>query len=449
MRAGLIDRAPAPALAAGANALGLYYRLNRYTPRMRALISQWQTLERMPLAQIRTRQLDRLRHILRAAARTPFYAERFRAAGLAPGDITALDDLNALPVLTRQDIRDHAADMTVPGVREPVIARKSSGTTGEPISFLQSRSLAFDHAYAALYQFYGWHGIRPLARRASLAGRYMGKHPGGVVLRNWSENQLLLGVHALTAQTAPRYMAALRHFRPQILQAHPSAMLMLHELAAAQGLESVHIPAIAFTGETLLEDERAALMDWFGGVVFGQYGSGEHHVSAGECEALAGYHIHPEFSVTELASTPAGRQVVSTSLLNDVMPLIRYQIGDLAEGIDETPCACGRTWPRLTGLQGRADDVLTTASGRAVAPVVLRTGMAAHFSALPPWTIIQHQTPGRYTLRLFTGDAAGTFSPVGAYLADLLGPGAQIDVEPVAPQDRFSGRAKHKMVVRE
>lgn len=84
MRAGLIDRAPAPALAAGANALGLYYRLNRYTPRMRALISQWQTLERMPLAQIRTRQLDRLRHILRAAARTPFYAERFRAAGLAP-----------------------------------------------------------------------------------------------------------------------------------------------------------------------------------------------------------------------------------------------------------------------------------------------------------------------------------------------------------------------------
>jgi phenylacetate-CoA ligase len=339
--------------------------------------------------------------------------------------------------------------MTVPNAGIRSITRKSSGTTGEPIRFRQPYKLTYDYAYAALYQAYSWHGVLPLARRATLAGRYLGRRDDGIIIRNYSENQLLLGVHSLGPDTVGTYMSALRRFKPALLQAHPSAMLLLRELSLAQGIAPVDLPAISFTGETLFEKDRKDLMSWCSGVVFGQYGSGEHHLAAAECAMLDGYHMNPDFSYTEVLQTSLGGQIVSTSLLNDVMPLIRYQIGDLAEGIEEKPCMCGRTWPRLIGLRGRADDVLTAADGRMLAPVVFRTGLAARFSDLPPYTLIQHREKGAYTLQVFTHRPTETFSEVGGYLTRLLGPDAKVDILRVCPSNQLTMRGKHKMVVRE
>src|SRR5262249_52071194 len=51
--------------------------------------------------------------------------------------------------------------------------------------------------------------------------------------------------------------------------------------------------------------------------------------------------------------------------LNADMPLIRYRTGDrVALQIPGGGCACGRTLPTLSAVEGRADDVLYTADGR-------------------------------------------------------------------------------------
>ena len=58
---------------------------------------------------------------------------------------------------------------------------------------------------------------------------------------------------------------------------------------------------------------------------------------------------------------------MGTGLINEDMPLIRYATGDraaMASGADD--CACGRSLPRLEAIDGRSDDVLVTADGRAV-----------------------------------------------------------------------------------
>ena len=101
------------------------------------------------------------------------------------------------------------------------------------------------------------------------------------------------------------------------------------------------------------------------------------------------------------------------------------------------------------GLRGRADDVLVTNEGRIVAPVVLRTGLAEHFIGLPPYTIIQHRQSGFYTLRLFTCRSPKEFQPVAAYLTEVLGPNAHVALAVVPPDDQFTARSKHKMVIRE
>ena len=44
-------------------------------------------------------------------------------------------------------------------------------------------------------------------------------------------------------------------------------------------------------------------------------------------------------------------------LKKEAFPLIRYKIGDIS-ALDWTPCACGRTHPRLMRIYGRTDDML-------------------------------------------------------------------------------------------
>src|SRR4029079_17159273 len=51
-----------------------------------------------------------------------------------------------------------------------------------------------------------------------------------------------------------------------------------------------------------------------------------------------------------------------TSLVHEVMPLVRYFTGDVIR-VDPTPCACGHAGPAAEVL-GRCDDVIEIGGGR-------------------------------------------------------------------------------------
>src|SRR5215210_3616211 len=53
----------------------------------------------------------------------------------------------------------------------------------------------------------------------------------------------------------------------------------------------------------------------------------------------------------------ADGELVFTTLLKQAQPLIRYRTGDIGS-ITSEPCACGRTFARITALRGRLDDML-------------------------------------------------------------------------------------------
>ena len=447
MLGAIIDKAPQSVLALGVNVMGAYYRLNRYSGQMRQTLNNWSVLEQLSLDEQQARQTIALRRILTVASTTPFYQKRFASVGFSPNDFKEPSDLHKLPVVTRQDLLESNDQMLVPNYPGRIIKRQSSGTTGQPVKFQQPRRLAFEYAYAALYQAYAWHGIGPLGRRATLAGRYLGVHPKGVVLQNIFENQLLLGVHAINKGNAEYYLDAIRNFKPQILQAHPSALLMLKELSVLLDLPPVSVPVIAFTGEGMSAIERSELMSWSNSDIFGQYGSGEHHLAAAECEHRDGYHINPEYSYTEIGRGADTGAIISTSLLNDVMPLIRYRIGDLADGIDSTRCSCGRTWPRLMNLRGREDDTLVL-KGRKVPAVTIRTSLAAKFTRLPPYTVIRKKT-GHISIELFSDESDADCSAIARHVSRILDDECPVECILRPSREQFSARGKRKLVVNE
>jgi phenylacetate-CoA ligase len=60
-------------------------------------------------------------------------------------------------------------------------------------------------------------------------------------------------------------------------------------------------------------------------------------------------------------------RVVITDLHNFATPLLRYEIGDLAEVAP--PCPCGRGLPSLARVVGRRRNLLTLPDGRTIWPV--------------------------------------------------------------------------------
>jgi len=85
-----------------------------------------------------------------------------------------------------------------------------------------------------------------------------------------------------------------------------------------------------------------------------------------ECvEAQAGLHVNSDHFLVEVVDPDSGRplapgergELVFTTLTKQAMPLVRYRTGDLAT-LDLSPCACGRTLPRMSKVTGRRDDML-------------------------------------------------------------------------------------------
>ncbi|MEI8258913.1 MAG: hypothetical protein WCJ30_24860, partial [Deltaproteobacteria bacterium] len=107
---------------------------------------------------------------------------------------------------------------------------------------------------------------------------------------------------------------------------------------------------------------RAAIADVMGRPVFDQYGTSEFNRMAWTCPSGEGYHLDADSIVLEVLrddGSPArpgevGRAVV-TGLLNRMMPLVRYELGDLLVP-SERRCTCGRTLPMIERIEGRWRD---------------------------------------------------------------------------------------------
>jgi phenylacetate-CoA ligase len=117
-----------PALVAGGGAtvLGLTFQLEQ---------SQWWSAEELLAHQYR--QLAALlRH---ARATVPFYRKRLADAGLTDEQALTPEGWLRIPLLTRQEIWRHQADLTtthLPGGHGPTHRHQTSGSTGQPLEVL-------------------------------------------------------------------------------------------------------------------------------------------------------------------------------------------------------------------------------------------------------------------------------------------------------------------------
>jgi phenylacetate-CoA ligase len=297
--------------------------------------------------------------------------------GITPLDIRTPEDLKALPVLTKNDLRCHNEELiarTVPP--DSRVQDETVGSAGMPVRFWIDKE-RLDSRRASLDRHNAWAGLYPGTWHAHLSGvrTTAGYGPQKVGWRDrLIDRCLLLNTSLIGDRDLRMYIALLRRFRPRVLVAYAQSAVFFAHYCEQNGIRDIHFRTVIVTAEMLLPGQRALLEEVFHAQVFNRYSSREFSVIASDCPEMTGMHINADTLIVEVERSANGvraGRVLITDLLNRAMPLIRYEIGDVASPLETAVCPCGRAFPRIANVRGRVTDFLVTTDDRRISGVPL------------------------------------------------------------------------------
>jgi phenylacetate-CoA ligase len=394
-----------------------------------------ETREREALERV---QLERLRAtIARIAAHSPAYHRHL--GGIAPGDLARLDDLRALPFLTKAQLRDaYPLGMACVGPDPVLRVHMSSGTTGAPI--------VNPYTLADVQQ---WREV--MARCLAVAGvtardviqvtASFGLFTGGFGFH--------YGAEALGAMVVPTgggrtllQLQLLRDLGTTVLAAIATYPLRLIEAAREEGFDfgKTRLRA-AVLGSEMWSDALRARIEAEMGIrtydLIGMTETGGPGMGV-DCDARAGVHVWDDHYLPEIVDPGTGAvrpdgepgELVVTTLTRQGLPLIRYRTHDLTRVRGRERCPCGRTGVRLDRFQGRTDDMVIVRGvnfyPRQVEQVLLRQPGFGH-----EYQILLERAPGGGDRVVLCVEAEPAGEPaaeerVRRELRDFLGLGVEI-----------------------
>jgi phenylacetate-CoA ligase len=345
------------------------------------------------LEQLHLRKLKRL--LVSVNEKSPYYREKFAAAGVDPGTFTALEQFSEYPKFDKYEEREsQARSLKEQGhplgmhlscdIRAVNRISASSGTTGTPSFQGHTRNdrAIINENFARLASVTG---LQPGDRvmMAGVMSMWVAGIPTVDALLEYGANVIPIG--GLVG--AVKVIEMMQLTRPEVLVCTPSAAR--HIVRKAQDelnvdLREIGIRALYVYGEPggSVPEIVAELSVSFGGAeVFDMAGgTGVLNPIFVSCREHAGMHfIAPDYAYIELfdrekdAVLPfaegAEGEFVYTGLDRECGPLIRFMDGDRMRVRLET-CTCGLPGMRISIL-GRVDDMLLV-KGVNVFPTAVR-----------------------------------------------------------------------------
>ena len=345
-------------------------------------------------------QLDKVKALLQHAYdHVPFYRERMVGLGLTPQSIKALPDLQKLPPTTKADVNTHFPDRITASDQNTDNWRfvSTSGTTQrmtvvqdfhkrDIVRAAQMLTLDFASGYRAGMKYMeippdicqhvcGTSDIpEPNVFRFffdNLKARRLLEPEVITDLRGLVERQLIyrrIQLPSLSSEgirqkpeTLASYLQEIDGYQPHVLKALPLYLYLLAIYIKAKNLKPPRITGnIMPMGSSMSPYMKQVIESAFERPVSEDYGSSELGGIAAECDLHYGLHPFTGFFHVEVVRQDkpvregeVGR-VLITDLSNYAMPLIRYDIGDVATLLNER-CGCGIPGKRLI-MHGRAQD---------------------------------------------------------------------------------------------
>ncbi|MFC1601063.1 phenylacetate--CoA ligase family protein [Candidatus Sumerlaeota bacterium] len=372
----IYDHLPVWGQNAAISVYGLGWRRKKQGGVFREALEFLLASEKWSLAELRNYQDERLRELVRHAYETtPYYRELFDSLKLTPGDVRSVDDLPKLPILTRQTLRDRFESMISRGwPKRRVVRGRTGGTTGIPRWLVEDRD-TWCWNWAIVWRHRRRFGLSPNDSHVSFGGRVsvvpLGRDDRPFWRRNLASHQIYISSHYLTLANMPKLIDYLQQHPVDYYCGYPSALNLVAQFLLEHDIRLAHPPKAVISNSGILQAwQCAAMRKALSPRVGDLYGQTEHCGIISNCEEDA-YHVDMELGVMEFLPLEGiesdARQIICTALHNPVMPLIRYEVGDLATPLEDGGvCACGRASTRVASIDGRVESYVMTPDGRRI-----------------------------------------------------------------------------------
>ncbi len=308
-------------------------------------------------------------HVAYCAERSPFYRAMFAELGSDAAAIDSYAALEQLPFTTKAHVEGNEEAFLCVDAGEIADICMTSGTSGTPVAFAQSRA-----------------DMRRLARNEELAMRCAGITSADRVLIAATLDRCFMAgiayysglqqIGATTIRAGANSLVAvaqlLKTLRPSAVVGVPTFLLKLAEYMAGDGAAAALMPVqrLICIGEPVRRADLSLaplgeqLEQLWQAQVYATYASTEMATTFCDCQHGCGGHVAEELMVVEIIDEHGRRvsdntpgEVVATPLQVSAMPLLRFRTGDIA-ALQRQPCSCGRSSWRLGPILGRREQML-------------------------------------------------------------------------------------------
>ncbi len=347
-----------------------------------------------PLERLHGLRDERLRSLIRVAKeRSPWHARRLRHIDPA---ILRGDDLSMIPPMTKADLMDNWDDIVTDRRLNLDLAYRHLARINE-----QGPAYLLDHYHVLMsggssarrgvfvWDFAGWRDallalLRPrlwlvrqlpplAAPRPAMLAAALPSHMDVALVRT-VRPAAVSGVSLPANLPVDTMVRGLNEFGPTELLGYPS---ILHRLALEAGAGRLRIAprVVTCTGEPLLPEARQAIEAAFAVLVLNSYAASEVGNVAHSFPGVPNLHLTEDTAVYEPVDAqgrpvPAGTasaKLLVTNVVNQALPLIRYELADEVVFLDE-PNPGPWTGRRIAPPSGRLDESFAYAEGVVVHP---------------------------------------------------------------------------------
>lgn len=397
-----------------------------------------------------TKEREKRAHYLKsiiefAKANTVFYGE------------VKGDKLTDFPVINKQIILRRYDDFLVhedkiPGQKGKLHVQKTSGSTGTPFAVPQDTSCRIRRIATIKVENekIGFHSFEPMMHLRAVKHYWNDK---GDLFYNRKLNILYADNSNLTNEKIENILSAINRYRIKVVRGYMTTLDTITRYAVEHSISLQSRPTFISVGELLLESLRLRIVKELGCHVVSQYGNEENGIfgqsaidAPGDIIYLNRANCYIEIlklDRDEPASEGELGRVVVTDFTNHALPMIRYDIGDVAKIGD----VVHGELVSITSLSGRKTDLIYTTSGKIIDMFNSISSEIYNNPQILQWQFVQ-EGKFEYVLRLCLKEACAKSNEKEwrESLKLLLGDDAVIRIEYVNEMPVLSS-GKRKIII--
>ena len=314
----------------------------------------------------------RLRSFIQhAAATTPYYRKIFAVRGIDPDGILTIEDLKAIPILTKIEAVRLGNQLRSRGVPSRSLKMTStSGTTGNSFRFATTIE-ADREQWAVWWRHWRSHGIN-MGTWHGVFGPWSlvpPKQPAPPFWRyDFAKRRVFFSAHHMTEQFLPHYVQVIRDRRLSWLHGRPSMLSLLATYMIDSDDTFDHpVRWVTCSIEQLSDKQAAVIEKAFGVKPIQHYGVVEAVANISQLPNRR-LQVDEDFAAVEfIPDDDCGDwRIIGTNFTNLATPFIRYDSGDRAR-LEPGMKPNGESIQSVISVEGRRGEYIVLADGRKIA----------------------------------------------------------------------------------